>query len=99
MGMFNADRLARMRRGAFIVNTARGGIIDEPALHGALTRRGAGLGVFTWADASRQCATAARQGYHVAHMAGVTTGRSPAYGRNDGAEHLSVLDGKPNGTM
>ena len=37
IGMFNAARLGRMKRGAFIVNTARGGIIDEPALHAALT--------------------------------------------------------------
>ncbi len=39
VGMFNAARLARMKQGAFIVNTARGGIINEPALHAALTSR------------------------------------------------------------
>src|ERR1019366_1196663 len=33
IGMFNAARLARMKKGAFIVNTARGGIINEPDLH------------------------------------------------------------------
>ncbi len=49
VGLFDARRLALLKRGAFIVNTARGGIIDEPALHAALTRghlRGAGLDVF-----------------------------------------------------
>ena len=29
-------RLAKMKKGAFIVNTARGGIINEPDLHAAL---------------------------------------------------------------
>src|SRR6202011_3691584 len=37
VGLFNAARLARMKPTAYIVNTARGGIIDEPALLAALT--------------------------------------------------------------
>ena len=48
-GMFDASRLSRMRASAYLVNTARGGIIDEGALHSALTRgviRAAGLDVF-----------------------------------------------------
>ena len=49
IGLFDAARLARTRRGAIIVNTARGGIIDEAALYAALTSgqiAGAGLDVF-----------------------------------------------------
>jgi len=34
--MLNAQTLATMRRGAIVVNTARGGLIDEAALEGAL---------------------------------------------------------------
>ena len=35
--MFNAARLKKMKRTAYLVSTARGGIVDEKALHAALT--------------------------------------------------------------
>jgi D-3-phosphoglycerate dehydrogenase len=34
--LLNAERLAQMKRGAWLINCARGGIIDEPALFDAL---------------------------------------------------------------
>lgn len=47
--LFNAERLALLQRHAYIINTARGEIIEEPALVDALERgaiAGAGLDVF-----------------------------------------------------
>ena len=46
--MFNSETIGLMKPGAFLVNTARGGIVNEEALYDALTRgtlRGAGLDV------------------------------------------------------
>lgn len=37
VGMFGAKQLKAMKRTAYLVSTARGGIIDEPALHAALS--------------------------------------------------------------
>jgi D-3-phosphoglycerate dehydrogenase len=100
VGLFNAAKLARMKRGAFIVNTARGGIIDEPALHAALTSghiAGAGLDVFE-AEPTPVNNTLLQLDTVIAspHMAGVTTESVAGMAMVTAENILSVLDGKPN---
>ena len=49
-GMFDAARIAKMKPGARLLNTARGGIVDEAALYAALAAgklAGAGIDVFS----------------------------------------------------
>jgi phosphoglycerate dehydrogenase-like enzyme len=49
-GLIDARRLALMKRTAYIINTARGAIVDEASLVAALSEQriaGAGLDVFT----------------------------------------------------
>jgi D-3-phosphoglycerate dehydrogenase / 2-oxoglutarate reductase len=100
VGMFNAGRLARMKRGAFIVNTARGGIIDEPALHAALTARhlgGAGLDVFDM-EPTPVNNTLLQLDSVIAspHMAGVTTESVAGMAVVTAENILGVLEGDPN---
>lgn len=54
----NAESLALMKKTAFIINTARGGIIDEPALADALKKEiiaGAALDVLTEEPMAEDC--------------------------------------------
>jgi D-3-phosphoglycerate dehydrogenase len=100
IGMFNAARFARMKSGAFIINTARGGIIDEFALKDALASgklAGAGIDVF-----DKEPPAADNPIYGLpntivsAHMAGVTTESMDRMAITTVKNILSVLDGTPN---
>ncbi len=100
IGLFNAARLARMKPSACLINTARGGIIDEAALHDALTSgrlAGAGLDVFDMEPTPVSNSLLKLDRVIAApHMAGVTVesvaGMAAATARN----MLSVIDGQPN---
>jgi D-3-phosphoglycerate dehydrogenase len=100
IGMFNAARFAKMKPGAFIINTARGGIIDEFALKDALASgklAGAGIDVF---DKEPPAADNPLYGLPntivSAHMAGVTTESMDRMAIATVKNILSVLDGTPN---
>jgi D-3-phosphoglycerate dehydrogenase len=98
--MFNAARFARMRQGAFIVNTARGGIINEKDLHAALTSghiAGAGLDVFDEEPTPPDNPLLTLSNVISSpHVAGVTTEAVAAMAVATARNILSVLDGAPN---
>ena len=100
INLFNAHRLGLMKQGAFIINTARGGIIDEQALHAALTSghlAGAGLDVFEEEPTSVNNALLALDTVIASpHMAGVTIEAVAAMAVVTAENILSVLDGHPN---
>ena len=99
IGLINAARLARMKQTAFLVNTARGGIIDEPALHAALASgviAGAGLDVFEVEPTPEDNPLLRLPNIITApHMAGVTQESLDRMAVTAARNILSVLDGKP----
>ena len=100
IGMFNANRLARMKSSAYLINTARGGIIDEAALHSALTEgtiAGAGLDVFDQEPPQPDNPLFNLPNVILApHIAGVTLEAFDRMAVSTVQNMLDVLDGKPN---
>ena len=100
LGMFNAARFAKMKPTAFIINTARGGIIDEPALKAALASgklAGAGIDVFDKEPPAADNPLYGQPNTIVsAHMAGVTAESVERMAVTTVKNILSVLDGTPN---
>ena len=99
-GLFNAARLARMKRTAFLVNTARGGIVDERALFDALKANriaGAALDVFVEEPTPQDNPLLTLPNFIAApHVAGVTREAVDRMAVVAVENILSVLDGKPN---
>jgi D-3-phosphoglycerate dehydrogenase len=99
VGMFNAARLKQMKSSAYLINTARGGIVDEKALHEALvTGRLAGAGL----DVFEQEPPPVGQALHrlpnvimAPHVAGVTVEAVDRMSEQTALNILSALDGAP----
>ena len=99
VGMFNAARLKRMKATAYLINTARGGIIDERALHDALVSgklAGAGLDVFEQEPPTVGHSLFELPNVIVApHVAGVTREAVDRMSEQTARNILSALDGEP----
>ncbi|MGC2777430.1 MAG: hydroxyacid dehydrogenase [Bradyrhizobium sp.] len=99
VGLFNAARLRLMKPSAYLINTARGGLIDEAALHDALVSgrlAGAGLDVFEQEPPPVGHALHGLPNVIMApHVAGVTREAVDRMSEQTARNILSVLDGDP----
>jgi D-3-phosphoglycerate dehydrogenase len=99
INMFNSETIRLMKPGAFLVNTARGGIVNEEALYTALTTgklRGAGLDVLEREPPdSKHKLFELENVIFSPHMAGVTKESNDRMAIAVMENILSVFDGKP----
>jgi D-3-phosphoglycerate dehydrogenase / 2-oxoglutarate reductase len=99
VGFFNAAKLKLMKPTAYLINTARGGIVDEKALYEALVSgkiAGAGLDVFEIEPPPvGQPLHGLANVIMAPHVAGVTVEAVSRMSEQTARNILSVLDGEP----
>jgi D-3-phosphoglycerate dehydrogenase len=99
VGLFNAARLRLMKPSTYLINTARGGIVDETALHDALASgrlAGAGLDVFEQEPPPVGHALHSLPNVIMApHVAGVTREAVDRMSEQTALNILSAIDGEP----
>jgi len=99
VGLMNAARIARMKPRAYLVNTARGGIVVEKDLYDALASgrlAGAGLDVFEQEPPPTSNPLFALPNVITApHVAGVTVEAVDRMSEQTARNLLSALDGDP----
>jgi len=96
--LIDAAALARMKPGAFVLNVARGGIVDEAALADALRQGrigGAGIDVFENEPPSGSPLLDAPRTVLTPHLGASTVEAQVAVAEEIAEQVLDVLDGRP----
>ncbi len=96
-GLMNAARLRHMKRTAYLINTARGDVVDEAALAAALgdgTIAGAALDVFEHEPAVTPALLALENVVLLPHLGSATTETRVAMGERAIANLVAYFDGR-----
>lgn len=97
-GLIGPRAIARMKPGAFVLNVARGGIVDEPALASALREGrlgGAGIDVFDTEPPTGSPLLDAPNTVLTPHLGASTIEAQVAVAEEIAEQVLDVLDGRP----
>jgi D-3-phosphoglycerate dehydrogenase len=97
-GMLGAEQLALMKPSAYVVNTARGALIDEQALHDAVSAgrlAGAAIDVFSEEPAIGNVLTTSDRIVVTPHLAASTAEAQDRAAVDTVEQVLDVLDGRP----